>query len=177
MKNIIFNNLLSPNLIENFQISFKISALIGIIPSLFFPHLSEWVMLNIDYVGFALGAIALDHILGTYVHLKIDKDWNWQKNISGFGVKLSMVVAFAFLMEGLAHIAVDGDLIYTYIKMAGRFLVIIYPSLSAMKNIKIITKGAFPPDIIIGKLERFNESMNFNEFKNKDEETNKQEEI
>jgi len=59
MKNFIFNNLLLPNLIKNFQISFKISALIGIIPSLFFPHLLEWVMLNIDYVGFDIGSIAL----------------------------------------------------------------------------------------------------------------------
>lgn len=153
--------------IENIQLSLKLSTIISLMPSLVFPSLTNWLINNIDYVSIALGSIALDHLLGNYVHLKIKKDFDFKKNITGFGIKVSMVVAFGFIMEGLAHLTIEDDLIYRYIKMAGRLLVIIYPSLSAMKNMKIITKGAFPPDAIIGKMENFNKDMDLKDFKEK----------
>lgn len=160
---------IAETLLDNFQLSFKAAAVIGFIPTLIFPNLSVWITENINYVSFAFGTIALDHVLGSIAHSRFYKnDWNWKNNISGFFIKLSMVVAFAFLMEALAHITIEDDFIYRYIKMSGRILVIIYPGLSAMKNIKIITNGAFPPDAIIGKMERFNKTGDLNEFRDKD---------
>jgi len=161
MRNFITQN------IENIQLSLKLSTLISLIPSLVFPSITNWLINNIDYVSIALGSIALDHLLGSYVHLKIKKDWDFKKNITGFGIKVSMVVAFGFIMEGLAHLTIEDDLVYRYIKMVGRLLVIFYPSLSAMKNMKIITNGAFPPDAIIGKIENFNKEMDLKDFKEK----------
>jgi hypothetical protein len=80
-------------------------------------------------------------------------------------VKISMVIAFGFMMEGLAHITIEDDFIYRYIKMSGRILVILYPAISAMKNMKIITKGVFPPDAIVGKLENFTQDLDVEKLK------------
>jgi hypothetical protein len=160
----IIKELCSQSLIDNFFLSLKLSSLFGFSLSLS-PIVSQWFVTNIDYVFISVLAVAIDHALGSYVHKFIKKDWNWRKNISGFGVKLSMVVAVGILMEGLAHITIEDNFIYTYIKMIGRFIVIIYPTLSALKNVKIITKGAFPPDALIGKLETFNQDLDLKKLK------------
>ena len=125
-----------------------------------------WVNGNIDYIRIAMGVIAIDHLLGSVVHsFRFYDDWDWRKNITGFGVKISMVVAFGFIMEGLAHITIEDDLIYKYIKMTGRILVILYPGISAIRNIKVITNGRFPPDALIGKLENFNRDLDVEKLK------------
>jgi hypothetical protein len=57
-------------------------------------------------------------------------------------------------------------MIYRYTKMTGRILVILYPAISAMKNIKIITNGRFPPDALVGKLENFTKDLDLDKLKN-----------
>jgi hypothetical protein len=157
---------LSSKLVINFFDAFQLSAIFGFVSTFIFPDLQVWLNTNQSYVNIALGCIAIDHLLGTLVHSKIYKnDFDWKKNITGFGVKLSMVVVFAFLMEGLAHVTIEDDMIYRYIKMSGRILVILYPAISAMKNIKVVTNGAFPPDAIVGKLENFNKDLDIEKLK------------
>lgn len=157
---------LGSKLVVNFFDAFQLSAIFGFISTFVFPDLQNWFDQNQSYVSIALGCIAVDHVLGTLVHSKNYKnDFDWRKNITGFGVKISMVVAFAFLMEGLAHVTIEDDMIYKYIKMSGRILVILYPGMSAMRNIKIVTNGVFPPDAIIGKLENFNKDLDVEKLK------------
>lgn len=156
---------LGSKLVINFFDAFQLSAIFGFISTFVFPGLEDWFVVNKSYVNIALGVIIVDYILGCYVHGRIKYDWDWRKNITGFGVKISMVVAFAFLMEGLAHVTIEDDMIYKYIKMSGRILVILYPGISAMRNIKIVTNGAFPPDAIIGKLENFNKDLDVEKLK------------
>jgi hypothetical protein len=161
---------LTSKLVINFFDAFQLSAFFGFlttISTIIFPGLQEWFVMNESYVNIALGCIAVDHALGTLIHSRIYKnDWDFQKNITGLGVKLSMVVAFAFLMEGLAHITIEDDFIYKYIKMSGRILVILYPAISAMKNMRIITNGNFPPAIFFGKAKDAFESGDIRKLKN-----------
>jgi hypothetical protein len=160
------NRYLPSSLVNNFQDAFQWSAIVGFFPALVFPELMQWYTINYSYVNIALAIIAIDHILGTITHSRMYKDdFDWRKNITGFGVKVSMVVVFGFIMEGLAHITIEDDFIYRYIKMSGRILVILYPAISAMKNMKIITKGVFPPDAIVGKLENFNKDLDIEKLK------------
>jgi len=150
----------------DFSEALKYSTVLGLFPSLFIPQIEDWFNLNITYVQIALGIIALDHVMGSIIHSASYKnDFDWKKNITGFGIKVSMVVVFAIIMEGLAHITIEDDFIYKYIKMTGRLLVCLYPGLSAMKNIKIITRGAFPPDALVGKLENFNRDLDLEKLK------------
>lgn len=169
MKNLI-NNIIESNLFQNFELSFKISAVVGFFISIIAPQALGWIDSNIDYVRIAMGIIAIDHLLGSWVHRFIKNDWSIKQNITGFLVKLSMIVAFGYIMEGLAHITIEDDFIYKYIKMSGRILVCLYPGISAMKNMKIITKGAFPPDIFFGKMKDVYEHGDVNKIKSPENE-------
>lgn len=160
------HEIISSSLFYNFEISFKISSITGLFLAVLIPELSIWYENNMDYVKIALSVIAIDHILGTVAHSRYYKnDWNWRKNITGFFVKLSMVVAFGFIMEGLAHVTVDEDFIYRYVKMSGRILVILYPGLSAIKNISYFTNGDFPGKIFFKKLKDVAETGDINKLK------------
>lgn len=148
-----WSHIFESNMIQNFELSFKISGILGLFITVLIPELIIWYDNNNAYIRIALGVIAVDHFLGSYVHRFKIKDWDWRQNITGFGVKLSMVVAFGFIMEGLAHITMEDDFIYRYVKMSGRILVVLYPGISAMKNMRIITNGVFPPSVFFGKAE------------------------
>jgi hypothetical protein len=164
---------LTSKLFLNFIDAFQLSAAYGlftIITTSFFPDLQMWFEINESYVNVALGCIGLDHLLGSLVHSRAYKnDFDWKNNITGFGIKLSMVVAFAFLMEGLAHVTIEDDMIYKYIKMSGRILVILYPAISAMKNMRVITNGAFPPAVFFGKAKDAFESGDIRRIKNEND--------
>lgn len=140
-----------------------------IIPMNVSETINAWIQLNIDYISIALFSVGAAHVLGSITHRLYKKDFDWKKNIVGFCIMLSMVVVVALLMEGLAHVTKQQDLIFTYVSMMGRLVVIIYPIRSALKNVKIITNGAFPPDAIIGKLENFNNNLDLNEFRDKNQ--------
>ena len=62
--------------------------------------ISLWVDKNIAYIGFVLIAIAIDHLLGSAVHIFIKKDFTFKKNIIGLAVKLSLVLSVGILFEG-----------------------------------------------------------------------------
>jgi hypothetical protein len=70
----------------------------------FYEKMTEWSMSNNDYVGFVIGAIIVDHVLGTIVHALIKKDFTFKKNVIGLIVKMGMAVAMGFLFEGINHI-------------------------------------------------------------------------
>lgn len=165
-------NYLTTTLFENFHASFAISAVAGFIPTLIMPNFYMWINANIDYVNIALGAIVIDHILGSWVHYFKKKDFSWKLNISGLFVKITMVIAFAFMMEGLAHITIEDDFIYKYIKMSGRILVVIYPIRSAMRNMHIMTNGRFPSKGFVGKIDHFEENMDLNVFRDNNNNNN-----
>ena len=82
-------------LLIKIKASIKLSLLIS--P---FAFLAEWFSkLDIDnqnYIIIVLFAIGIDHLLGTYKHLFIDKDFTWKKNIVGVAVKVGLVVAIPY---------------------------------------------------------------------------------
>lgn len=142
-------------------------SLFCMIPFSISDKINIWLQGNIDYVSIALFSIGVAHVLGTIVHHYFKNDFDIRKNIIGFCIMLLMVVVVGLLMEGLAQITKPQDYFYTYTTMVGRLIVVIYPIRSALRNVKIITNGAFPPDAIIGKLDRFNENLDLSEFKDK----------
>lgn len=150
------------------KLSLQLSGIMGVV-GLVSMNISEklnlWFVENIDYVVIALGFVAVDHVLGSIVHYFYLKDWCWKKNIIGLLIKLSMVLSGGLIFEGLTHITIEQDLIYSYLKMTTRLLVIIYPGLSAMKSCRIITKGAFPPAALVGKFDGFNKDLDIEKLK------------
>ena len=130
--------------------------------------IGEWFNINIAFIGFVFGAVIIDHLVGTYVHAKIKKDFSMKKNIQGFFMKAFLIVGVYFLGRGIVHILGEENVVAIYFRMIMRLMVFIYPAGSALVNISIITKGKFPPIGFMEKITRFNKNMDLNEFKEKE---------
>ncbi len=159
-----------------FEASIKLSLLLSpllTLPMVIWTRISagfiSWLDLNFAYLMLVFGAIMIDHAFGTYKHLKIDKDFNWQNNIKGLFLKLTIAICGAFLFEGIDHIITKETIIKDYIQMVCRLIVFLYPAGSAFGNMSVVTNGKFPPKSWIDRLNKFNENLNPNELKAKEE--------
>ena len=131
-----------------------------------FDGLQFWFVQNIDYIAIVLIMIAGDWLLGSWVHWRIKKDFSWLKNIGGYGLKLALVVVMGLLFEALSHIVKDESLVYTYLKLTGRLIVLFYPFRSACINSSVITGGKFPPVAWINRITGFENDLSLDNFKN-----------
>lgn len=142
------------------------------LPVTFFMNIMSWATseANTDYVRIVLTAIAIDHILGTIAHSRFYKDdFSLIKNIGGLGIKILVVVTMGSLFEGLAELAITEDFVYRYLFFVTRILIFFYPARSAMKNCYIVTRGAFPPKVLMEKSDKFNNTLDINVFKKKED--------
>ena len=135
-------------------------ALIGAPFHFIVEALTGWYWSNYEYVIFVFMAIIIDHILGSWVHL-IKRDFSMRKNIKGFIIKSTMVIAVSILAEGFKEI-LDGNFLTSYFVVVTRLMVFIYPAGSALVNCSIITRGAFPPTAFINKILSFNQNLDLN---------------
>jgi len=141
------------------------------IPITFIFNIVTWANAeaNVDYVRIVLTAIAIDHVLGTIVHSRLFKDdFSLLKNMGGLGIKILAVLSMGSLFDGLSTLALSQDFIYRYLFWSTRILVFAYPARSAMRNCYIITRGAFPPKIIMERSDYAFNNLDLNIFKKKD---------
>ena len=118
-----------------------------------FERFSAWYISNQVFMIYVFVALMLDHLLGTYVHLFIKRDF--------------AIVAGYILFEMIHQIVQEVDFISIYFKVLLQIMVILYPAGSAMVNLSIITDGVFPPIGWMKKLKNFNENVNLHEFSTK----------
>jgi hypothetical protein len=131
--------------------------------------LMHWTEQNMSFILFVLGAIIADHALGTWKHLKIDKDFTIKQNIKGLFLKLAMVIVGAYLFEGINHIIVKDSVLKDYLMIVMRLIVFLYPAGSAFGNMSVFTNGKFPPKKWIDRLNSFQENLNPNDLGGKKE--------
>jgi hypothetical protein len=131
----------------------------------FWAKVGFWITENSDYITIVLAAVAVDQFLGTLVHAYWRKDFSWLKNIGGFALKLTLVVCMGALFEGLSHLTIEENFIYTYLKMVGRLIVFFYPFRSVCLNCAIMTKGQFPPVAFINKITGFQNTLDIENLK------------
>ena len=127
--------------------------------------ITNWSLANQEYIILVLGAIAIDHVLGTLIHLFIKKDFCFKRNITGVLTKLGLVVAMGFLFEGVNNIIQEDSFVKGYLLIVLRLTVFLYPAGSAFINSSVITKGKFPPVGWINKMNKFNENLDLSEIK------------
>lgn len=109
-------------------------------------------------------AIIVDHLLGSWKHAFIKRDFTWLKNISGLAVKIGLVVCVGFLFEGLNVILKNDNIIKDYLTVVTRLIVFLYPAGSAFGNASVISGGVFPPTSWLDKLKKFQKNLDTNEF-------------
>lgn len=138
------------------------------IPVSIFDALVHWTVNNQVYIQFVFGAIIFDHILGTVIHAFIKRDFYWKTNITGFLVKVGMVVIVGYLFEGVAYIIKEESFVKDYLNIMLRLIVFLYPASSAFANCSIITKGKFPPTSILKRFAKFQENLSVKDLKKDD---------
>jgi hypothetical protein len=151
----------------------KSALILSIVSSpmaLIFEGVTDWLHLNIAFMSFVFGAVLIDHVVGSYVHAYIKKDFEMKKNVQGFFMKTTLIVFVFFLGRGIVHILGDESPIAFYFRMVMRLMVFIYPAGSALVNISIITNGKFPPLGFMNKITKFNNNLDIKEFVDKDKE-------
>jgi hypothetical protein len=132
--------------------------------------ITTWSVENSEYILFVLGAIMIDHLLGSFVHAFVKRDFTWKKNLQGLVVKIGLAVAMGFIFEGVNHIIKEASFVKSYLIIVLRLAVFLYPAGSAAMNSAIITKGKFPPIGFLDKIKKFNTSLDLSHFKKNDEE-------
>lgn len=153
------------NMLAQIIASIKLALLLSV-PAFIIEHLADWWLGNYDYIIMVLFAIAIDHLLGSYKHAFIKRDWSMLKNLGGLGIKIGLVVAVGFLFEGLEVIIKQDSAIKDYLITVTRLMIFFYPTGSALGSASVISGGVFPPTAWLNKLKRFQSNLNTDEFKN-----------
>lgn len=122
--------------------------------------LYDWRIENEAYMGFVIGAIIVDHILGSMYHAFWKRDFSLKKNLLGFLVKVIILISMMYLFEGLNTLMAEQSILKDYTKMILRMMVFLYPAGSAFGNTYEMTGKKFPPVGFMDKLKQFSESNN-----------------
>ncbi|OIQ22217.1 MAG: hypothetical protein BM557_02235 [Flavobacterium sp. MedPE-SWcel] len=130
-------------------------------------QITKWSISNSDYIIGVLTCIAIDHIVGSIYHAVKVKDFTLKKNAIGLVTKLTLCVGAAILFEIMHNAVKESTLIYEYLKIVTRLIVILYPAGSAFMNMSALTNGIFPPLGWISKIKAFNKDLDLNRFSNK----------
>ncbi len=118
-------------------------------------RLSSWQIQNSDYVHFVVGAVVVDHLIGSVYHAFYVRAFSLAKNAKGLITKLMLVVSIGYLFEGLNVLMQGESLIKDYTVIVMRLFVFLYPAGSAFGNAYEITGGKFPPIGFMNKLRKF----------------------
>lgn len=173
MKNIIKIYLFiekNVDLVHYGQATDKLAAAVKLawIPAIFFSigqGFSAWYMLNYWYMAFVLFAIGIDHILGTWVHYFIKKDFDKKKNIRGFFTKLIVSIIGYAIFIMIHEIMKEVAFVAIYFKIVIQLMVFVYPASSIVSNLRILSEGRFPPDWMYGRWNKFQKTGDINNFK------------
>lgn len=142
------------------------------IPAWIIADLSDWSISNKGYlIGVGI-CIIIDHLIGSWYHAFIVKDFSLKRNGKGLLLKLSMCAAAVGLFEIIHNTIKEATIVYDYLKMVTRLVVLLYPAGSAFMNMSAITGGRFPPLGWIKKITAFNENLDLDKFKNTKSEEN-----
>lgn len=127
-----------------------------------------WFRQNMEYIMFVFVAVILDHMIGSYVHLFVKRDFSFEKNLKGLAAKIFLTITVAILVRGMVFILGTGNIITEYFTAVMRLMVFLYPAGSALVNISLITGGKFPPLGFMKKIQKFNSDVNMNAFKDEE---------
>lgn len=133
--------------------------------ALIYEGFSNWLNLNIEFISFLFVAVIIDHLIGSYVHAYIKKDFTLKQNLKGLLMKTSLIIMVFIIGHGMVNILGKEDIITNYFNTIMRLMVFLYPAGSALVNCSIITKGKFPPLGFMKKVAKFNNTFDLSSFK------------
>lgn len=142
----------------------KIAAAASV-PAWCIAQVTEWSISNSTYIAGVLTCIAIDHFVGSIYHAFKLRDFTWRRNAFGLIQKLGLCAMSAVLFEIIHAMVKEVPLVYEYLKVITRLIVIFYPAFSAFMNMSALTNGKFPPLGWINKMKNFNENLDLDKLK------------
>lgn len=121
---------------------------------------TNWTIDNHLYLTWIIIAIFLDYVFGTILHAKEhfqrkegeESKWSWSQNIFGTMLKSALIVGVMILGEGFAHFVKEVPNVILVLSILVHTVVFLYPTISAMENIWILSGKKFPPEALIERL-------------------------
>lgn len=167
MKDILLKLIIKATAATGLEQFFAIGKL-AIVPSAFIfamQRITSWYTVNEAFIQVVLGVLILDHIIGSYVHLRIKKDFTIEENITGLIKKLVVITASYYVLESIHFVLKAVPFISGYFEVIIQVSILIYPALPLLKNLSLISDGRFPPKWLFKSIEDFNQKGDLKAFK------------
>lgn len=116
-----------------------------------------------DFIAGIVTVVIIDGIMGAWKWIKLSK-FNEKKLAIGIIEKLAICIFAMVIFNTLILAAGDHPDIVSYMNLLAALTILIYPALSAFKNMFFITNGKFPPIGWMRKMESFNDTANIDEI-------------
>ena len=148
--------------------SFKLCMLPAVAVSVF-EYFSGLYTTDLSFLYGVLFVLMIDHVLGTYLHYFVDKDFTFKANLLGLLKKLTVILS-GYSMLLIMHDALDEvEFLDVYFKVMIKLMVLLYPLSSALVNMSKVTNGAFPPSGLLKKIKTFEKTGDLESLKEKTE--------
>ena len=134
-----------------------------------FEYFSGLYTTDLSFLYGVLLVLMIDHVLGTYLHYFVDKDFTFKANLLGLLKKLTVILS-GYSMLLIMHDALDEvEFLDVYFKVMVKLMVLLYPLGSALVNMSKVTNGAFPPSGLLKKIKNFEKTGDLDSLKQKTE--------
>ena len=148
--------------------SFKLCMLPAVAVSVF-EYFSGLYTTDLSFLYGVLFVLMVDHVLGSYLHYFVDKDFTFKANLLGLLKKLTVILS-GYSMLLIMHDALDEvEFLDVYFKVMVKLMVLLYPLGSALVNMSKVTNGAFPPSGLLKKIKNFEKTGDLDSLKQKTE--------
>lgn len=116
-----------------------------------------------DFIAGIVTVVIIDAFFGAWKWIKISK-FNERRLAVGILEKLIICILAMVIFNVLIIGAGEHEEIVSYMNLLAVLVIILYPALSAFKNMFFISKGKFPPIGWMRKMESFNSTANIDEI-------------
>ncbi len=150
------------------KIQFYFTSLLKFGPiALLLNYVDLWFVGNRQFGTFLCIALVTNMFVGSIRHLKSGtfsfKEFIWGNIIMGFSVIIG------YMMLDMLRYTAGNNIAGELFKITIQFSTLLYPTSKVLKNLFILSNGAFPPEFIMQRLYKFEKSGDLEElFKNKD---------
>lgn len=161
---LLYKGSFSQKLLASAQLSLAPAAAVTLT-----ERISGWYVESEFFLFCVCVVLAIDHILDSYVHLIILKDFTFKGNLKELITKLSIISMGFIILSVINKVLEPIEFFKSYFSVLVQLMVIFYPSATALTNMSVVTGGKFPPSGLLKKIKNFEKTGDLESLKEKTE--------
>ena len=161
---LLYKGSFSQKLLASAQLSLAPAAAVTLT-----ERISGWYVESEFFLFCVCVVLAIDHILDSYVHLIILKDFTFKGNLKELITKLSIISMGFIILSVINKVLEPIEFFKSYFSVLVQLMVILYPSATALTNMSVVTGGKFPPSGLLKKIKNFEKTGDLESLKEKTE--------